>query len=82
MRRFNSRPVYATDTCCRYNDAVAAAFAVEHEAVGGSPACEAAIRQGHHAILALMSDADGRQRLASLFGHAPEWCATPLNDVK
>jgi hypothetical protein len=82
VRHLNSRPSSATDTCCRYNDAVAAAFAVEHEAVGGSSACESAIRQGHQDILALMSDADGRQRLASLFGHAPEWCATPLNDME
>jgi serine protease 16 len=62
---------------CRYNDAVAAAFAVEHEEVGGSPACESAIRQGHQTILELMSDAEGRQRLASLFGRSAQWYRAP-----
>jgi serine protease 16 len=57
----------------RYNDAVAAAFAVEHEEVGGSSACEMAIRKGHESILSLMSDDEGRERLAVLFGRSAQW---------
>jgi serine protease 16 len=67
-------PFVCAHTRRRYNDAVAAAFAVEHESVGGSSACEAAIREGHRAITGLTTDATGRQRLASLFGHSADWC--------
>ncbi len=69
-------PLSLSHASRRYNDAVAAAFAVEHEEVGGSAACESLIRRGHQDVLRLMSDAAGRQRLASLFGRSPDWCAT------
>lgn len=75
----SSAPVRAELDMRGYNDVVAAAYAVSHEGVGGSPACRAAIAEGHRRIGELFGSAEGRATLAGLFGQSAEWYADTGN---
>jgi len=77
----SSAPVRAELDMEGYNNVVAAAYEVYHEGVGGSPGCRSAIAQGHKQIGELFASADGRARLASLFGQTAEWYAAKENQV-
>mmetsp|Transcript_66487 Transcript_66487/g.172487 ORF Transcript_66487/g.172487 Transcript_66487/m.172487 type:complete len:539 (+) Transcript_66487:88-1704(+) len=77
----SSAPVRAELDMQGYNDVVAAAYAVSDQGVGGSPACQAAIAQGHKQIGELFGSAAGRTRLASLFGQTAGWYAIKENQV-
>jgi hypothetical protein len=61
----SSAPVKAQLDQQVFEDIVASAYAVEM--VGGSNACESAIRTGHQKVGALLAFADGRTQLAKLF---------------
>ena len=69
----SSAPVQAVVDMVGYNNVVAEAFAVSDNNVGGSDACRAAIAKGHAKIGELFSTQQGRERLASLFGHTAAW---------
>jgi len=64
----SSAPVRAELDMRGYNDVTAAAYAVSHERVGGSPACRDAIARGHAQIGVMFGTADGRAALATDFG--------------
>eukprot|EP00467_Chlorarachnion_reptans_P004881 CAMPEP_0114523406 /NCGR_PEP_ID=MMETSP0109-20121206/21271_1 /TAXON_ID=29199 /ORGANISM="Chlorarachnion reptans, Strain CCCM449" /LENGTH=493 /DNA_ID=CAMNT_0001704713 /DNA_START=32 /DNA_END=1513 /DNA_ORIENTATION=+ len=68
----SSAPVHAKVEMTEYNDWVRYAYTVQ--SVGGSQECSDAIADGHSMIGKLMNDADGRKRLAELFGlPSAEW---------
>jgi len=69
----SSAPVRAELDMRGYNDVVGAAYAVEHEKVGGSLSCQQAIAVGHAQIRGLFATADGREFLAELFHQKPEY---------
>jgi len=69
----SSAPVEAIFDMQGYYDTVASAYSVDNNGVGGSQACEDAIRTGHATIGKLFTTPTGRTDLASLFGRTPDW---------
>lgn len=63
----SSAPVWAQLDMPEYNDIVAAAYSVSDNGVGGSPACEAAIRKGHQVIGELLRTEGGQIHLEKMF---------------
>jgi len=61
----SSAPVHAKLDMREYFDIAARAYSLP--SVGGSEACEGAIRKGHEAVGLLMNSSSGRDRLATLF---------------
>jgi len=64
----SSAPVHAKLNMFEYNDAVAAAYAVEDNFVGGSPACQAAIRRGHEQAASMLKNDTGIEALEKMLG--------------
>eukprot|EP01013_Petalomonas_cantuscygni_P042325 TRINITY_DN7618_c0_g2_i1.p1 TRINITY_DN7618_c0_g2~~TRINITY_DN7618_c0_g2_i1.p1 ORF type:complete len:497 (+),score=93.47 TRINITY_DN7618_c0_g2_i1:61-1551(+) len=77
----SSAPVLAQVDNIPYNNIVAAAYAVSDNNVGGSTACQDAIRDGHQVIGRMLRTSAGRERLASLFPQVPsaDWLTDPTN---
>jgi len=69
----SSAPVRAEVDMRGYNNVVAEAYAVADEGVGGSAACQAAIKAGHQQVGAMFGSSTGRKALASLFGNSESW---------
>merc|ERR1712062_587951 len=65
----SSAPVRAEVDMRGYNNVLADAYAVADEGVGGSPACQKAIKNGHQQIGSMFSSSSGRNVLTSLFGN-------------
>eukprot|EP00911_Craspedida_sp_UC1_P001132 UC1_evm1s854 len=77
----SSAPVEAQLDMRGYNDVVASAYSVSDNGVGGSPACQEAIRKGHADIKTAFESDSGRTRLASLFGHTASWYQDTSNQA-
>ena len=74
----SSAPVHAKLDMTEYYDIAARAYSLP--SVGGSDACERAIRTGHATIGTMMNSSSGRDRLAQLFDEVrqmgAEWLKT------
>lgn len=77
----SSAPVRAELDMKGYNDVVAAAYAVEHQNVGGSKTCQEAIAEGHRRIGELFGTQEGQKKLATLFGNDPAYYASKANQM-
>eukprot|EP00754_Rhynchopus_humris_P043844 Rhum_TRINITY_DN3565_c0_g1::Rhum_TRINITY_DN3565_c0_g1_i1::g.11297::m.11297 len=77
----SSAPVQARVDMRGYEDVTAFAYSVSDNRVGGSPACEANIRDGHAQIKALFGTVAGRNELSSLFGETPDFYANYDNQA-
>jgi serine protease 16 len=77
----SSAPVEAVLDMTGYNDYMANAYSVADNGVGGSSACEAAIRTGHASIGTMFNTADGRSTLAKIFGREANWYADRDNQA-
>ena len=64
----SSAPVEAIVDMQGYNDVLANAYSVSNNGVGGSQACEDAIRTGHANIGIMFTTSGGRSRFARIFG--------------
>lgn len=77
----SSAPVEAVVDMVGYYDVVAQAYEVNNNNVGGSKDCRRAISAGHSTIGQLFQTSQGRERLASLFGHSADWYKNSLNQA-
>lgn len=66
----SSAPVHAKLDMSEYNDALANAYTVSDNRVGGSPECRIAIREGHRQLEVMLESSEGAAAAERLLGFA------------